>query len=79
MTKMFEYGGIIIYVYPNDHDPVHCHAFIDGAELRVFLPGFEMELKNGKMPNSSILKKIKEAVEDNRNVIGKEWRKFHGN
>ena len=79
MTKMFEYGGIVIYVYPKDHTPVHRHVFIDQAELRVFLPGYEIELKSGKMPNTKILKKIKEAVAANRHTIGKEWRKFHGN
>ena len=80
MTKMFEYGGIAIFVYPNDHDPVHCHAFVNGINLRVFLPSYRIEkVCEGKMPNVTVLKRVVEAVKENRNIIGKEWRRFHGN
>lgn len=79
MAKIFEYGGITICVYPNDHSPIHCHVFVGESELRVFLPEYNFELKAGKTPNMATLKKVLEAVKNNRNLIGKEWRRFHGN
>ena len=26
MPKIYEYLGIIFFLYPNDHEPIHAHA-----------------------------------------------------
>lgn len=34
MPKIFEYLGILIFFYSNEHDPVHVHGKHDGFESR---------------------------------------------
>lgn len=35
MPKIFEYLGIAIRFYANEHEPIHVHALYDDAELKV--------------------------------------------
>ena len=32
MPKIFEYLGIVIFFYSNEHEPIHVHATFDGKE-----------------------------------------------
>ena len=32
MPKIYEYFGIIFFLYPNDHEPIHAHAISGGNE-----------------------------------------------
>lgn len=41
MPKIFEYLGIVIRFYANEHEPIHVHALYGDAELRV-----EFEISN---------------------------------
>ena len=79
MASVFVRDGIVIHVFPNDHEPKHCHVFYKGSEYRVYFDGWVFEYKSGKKLNAPILRKILEVIMQGRNEIGKEWRKFHGN
>ncbi|GGF32950.1 hypothetical protein GCM10011339_21410 [Echinicola rosea] len=35
MPKIFEYLGIVLYFYSNEHEPVHVHATKSGKETKV--------------------------------------------
>jgi hypothetical protein len=34
MPKIFEYLGILIFFYSNEHDPIHVHGRYDGLESK---------------------------------------------
>jgi hypothetical protein len=44
MPKLYEYLGILIYFYSNEHDPIHVHGSHAGRESRA-----EIILANGRV------------------------------
>ena len=34
MPKIYEYLGIILFFYSNEHEPIHIHGKFQGAELK---------------------------------------------
>jgi hypothetical protein len=37
MPKLYEYFGLRVYFYANDHEPVHVHGFCQGRESKAEL------------------------------------------
>jgi len=44
MPKLYEYFGLIVLFYANEHDPVHVHGVYQGAECRA-----ELVVQNGSV------------------------------
>jgi hypothetical protein len=44
MPKLYEYFGLVIYFYANEHEPVHVHGEWQGRETKA-----EIILVNGKV------------------------------
>jgi hypothetical protein len=44
MPKLFEYFGLIVLFFSNEHAPIHVHGLYDGQESRA-----ELVLRNGKV------------------------------
>ncbi len=44
MPKLYEYFGLIVFFYANEHEPVHVHAKCQGREARA-----EFEIINGEI------------------------------
>ena len=44
MPKLFEYFGLIILFYSNEHDPIHVHGKFQDKESKA-----EIEIINGKI------------------------------
>lgn len=42
MPKLYEYFGLRVYFYANDHEPVHVHGFYQGRESKA-----ELVIMNG--------------------------------
>jgi hypothetical protein len=42
MPKLYEYFGLIVLFYANEHDPVHVHGMYQGAECRA-----ELDIQDG--------------------------------
>jgi len=42
MPKLYEYFGLIVLFYSNEHEPVHVHGLYQGAECRA-----ELVVQNG--------------------------------
>ena len=65
MPKIYEYLGIIFFLYPNDHEPIHAHA-ISGEYETIF----EFHFENGQ------LKEIKTRKREVRNIFQRQrWNK----
>lgn len=50
MPKLYEYFGLRVYFYANDHEPVHVHGFYQGRESRA-----ELVIVNGVVTQIRIL------------------------
>jgi hypothetical protein len=44
MPKLYEYFGLRVYFYANEHEPVHVHGFFQGRESKA-----ELIIQNGRI------------------------------
>lgn len=82
MPKLYEYLGIIIFFYSNDHQPVHVHGKYNGRESKA-----EIMMMNGKVTGIRIthigpgleskkLKEFEEFVSKFADDIVRKWVDF---
>jgi hypothetical protein len=84
VPKLFEYFGLIVLFYSNEHDPVHVHGLYGERETRA-----ELLLRNGKvvrirfvqvkgrMPlGTRQMKAFRRIVDRYRNEIVQKWVDF---
>ena len=84
MPKLYEYLGIVIYFYSNEHEPIHVHGRYAGRESRA-----EIVLENGRVARIEIgevpgkrplegrkLKDFEQLVEAKSNDIVERWIQF---
>lgn len=84
MPKLYEYFGLIILFYSNEHEPIHVHCKYQGMENKaeiVFENGKFVEVRiasvKGKEPlDSQNRKKFKRLVEFYRDDIVRKWVDF---
>src|ERR1041384_4088571 len=50
MPKLYDYFGLRVYFYANDHEPVHVHGFYQGRESKA-----ELLIVNGVVTGIRIL------------------------
>ena len=58
MPKLYEYFGLIIMFYANEHDPVHVHGKCQGREMRaelVIIDGLISEIRFMRQPGRQSL------------------------
>jgi len=46
MPKLYEYFGLVVYFYANEHEPIHVHGEYQGRESKA-----EIIMRNGKVIN----------------------------
>jgi len=81
MPKLFEYLGIVIFFYSNEHDPVHVHGRYQGKESRAqiltqngIITGVELAEVKGKQPlPSAQLSDFRTLVEKYADKIVQKW------
>ena len=69
MPKLFEYLGIIIMFYSNEHEPIHVHGKFQGMESKA-----EIIIEDGKVVNV-ILKDVagRKPLESNKAKAFKDF------
>jgi hypothetical protein len=81
MPKIFEYLGILIFFYSNEHEPIHVHGKNDGSESKAefyIVDGKIVEIKikalKGLKPLSgSKLKDFEDFLEKYADKIVQKW------
>ena len=66
MPKIFEYLGIIVFFYSNEHEPIHVHGKHDGLESKA-----EFYIVDGKIIEIKIksIKGLKPLREVNLKIL----------
>ena len=81
MPKIFEYLGILIFFYSNEHEPIHVHAKYDGFESKAefyIIDGKIIEIKikdiKGLRPlTGTKLKDFEDFLEQYADKIVEKW------
>jgi len=81
MPKIYEYLGILIYFYSNEHEPVHVHANYSGLENKaefIIVDGEITEIKKKAVKGASPLtgtklNDFKEFLEHYADQIVQKW------
>lgn len=84
MPKLYEYFGLVILFYSQEHEPIHVHCKYQGKESKaeiIFFDGKFVKVRIssviGKKPlDSQNLKKFKKLVEVYRDDIVRKWIDF---
>lgn len=84
MPKLYEYLGLIILFYSNEHEPIHVHGKYQGMESKaeiIFIDGVFKEIiistVKGKKPlDSKSLKNFSIFVEAYKFDIVNKWIEF---
>ncbi len=84
MPKLYEYFGLVILFYSNEHEPIHVHCKYQDKESKaeiIFENGKFLKIKikdvPGKEPlDSKNLKKFMKIVEIYRDDIVRKWIDF---
>ena len=84
MPKLYEYFGLRVYFYANEHEPVHVHGFYQGRESKA-----ELVIENGivvgvrilpvagmKPLNAKALADFKLLVHRRSDEIVRKWIEF---
>lgn len=66
MPKLYEYMGIVVLFYSNEHEPVHVHGKYQGREMRA-----ELIVENGRVVNI-----IMKPVRGRRPLEGAQLKDF---
>jgi len=81
MTKIYEYLGILIFFYSNEHEPIHVHGKYDSQESKAeiyLVNGIIVEIKiksiKGATPlTGSKLIDFKDFLEEYADDIVQKW------
>lgn len=79
MPKLYEYLGIVIFFYSNEHEPIHVHARHNGRETKA-----EIHFTNGRITevvlkdkgpglDSKKRKEFEEFVQIHAEEISEKW------
>ncbi len=66
MPKLYEYFGLVVFFYTNEHEPIHVHGEFQGGHARA-----EIFLKDGK-----ILRIVFSNVSGKRPLGGNKMKDF---
>ncbi len=82
MPKLYEYLGIIIFFYSDEHEPIHVHAIYNNTEIKILF-----SVKNGVITNiiykdvggnfpKRKKKQLKEFIDIFKDNIVWAWNKY---
>ena len=84
MPKLYEYFGLVILFYSQEHEPIHVHGKYQGRESKAeiifedgkFVEVRISEVKGKESLDSKNLKRLRRLVEVYRDDIVRKWVDF---
>ena len=78
MPEIFRFYGYSFFFYSREHEPLHVH--VEGAEGRAKyeLVGGDFMLKEAYNIKRNDLKRIKEVIDENKDIIIRHWHNYFG-
>lgn len=78
MPEIFRFYGFSFFFFSREHEPMHIH--VEGAEgkAKFDCENGEFVLKEVYNIKSNDLKRIKDVIDENQEVIVKHWNRYFG-
>lgn len=78
MPEIFRFYGFSFFFFSREHEPIHVH--VEGAEGKA-----KFDYENGEFVQKEVyniksndLKRIKEVIDENKEVIINHWYRYFG-
>lgn len=81
MPELFRFFGFLFFFYSREHEPIHVHVEGNGG---LVIMDFDEEadcfvVREKTNIKSNDLKRIKQVVDDNKDIIIKRWNEYFKN
>lgn len=76
MPTLFIVFGLRFYFYSNEHLPIHIHVRNADGEAKFEVE--EVRLVSNKGLKNKDVKLAESIIEENRTIIIKKWKEYHG-
>lgn len=73
MPEIFRLFGFSFFFYSREHEPVHIHVQGNGGMAKYEWNGKEFQYRESIGINNGDLKRIKEAIDENADIIIRRW------
>lgn len=73
MPEIFRLFGFSFFFYSREHEPVHIHVQGNGGMAKYEWNGKEFQYRESIGIKNGDLKRIKEAIDENADIIIRRW------
>lgn len=78
MPEIFRFYGFTFFFYSREHEPLHVHVEGASGKAKYDLVGGKFVLNEVFNIKNNDLKRIKDVIDDNKDIIIKHWHKYFG-
>jgi hypothetical protein len=80
VATVLRIDGFRVAIWPNDHEPAHVHVYnADGvARITIGGDGTRPEILSATGMKDKDSRRARRIVEDNQDVLDRDWRRIHG-
>lgn len=79
MPEVFRFFGYSFFFYSKEHEPLHIHVEGNGGVAKFDWNGEEFEVKERQGIKSNDLKRIKQVIAENSDIITARWHDYFDN
>lgn len=76
MPEVFRFYGFSFFFYSREHEPLHIHVEGNGGKAKFIWNGTEFELFEMQGIKTNDLKKIKNMIDENADIIIDRWNNY---
>ena len=76
MPEVFRFYGYSFFFYSKEHEPLHVHVEGNGGKAKFDWNGMEFILNEQQGIKTHDLKKIKQVIAENADIIVKRWKEY---
>lgn len=76
MPEIFRFFGFSFFFYSKEHEPIHVHVEGEEGFAKYDYTGICFELRESKGLKANSLKKIKQVIDENQDIIVSRWNEY---
>ncbi|MBQ7988947.1 MAG: DUF4160 domain-containing protein [Bacteroidaceae bacterium] len=76
MPEVFRFYGFSFFFYSKEHEPLHIHVEGKGGMAKFNWNGTKFDIYEEQGIKSNDLKKIKEVIDENADIIVSRWEEY---
>lgn len=76
MPEIFRFYGFSFFFYSKEHEPLHVHVEGNGGCAKFDLEGEDFVLVERVNIKTNDMKRIKEVIDENKDIIISRWNEY---